>query len=109
MTIGFVDHYKKNVRIFEYGRFNDADIATWTRQRHTHSTFSGHLWLTLPSLEIIDFTLMSTLADVQKDPEKLGKMIVSHPDDLEEGLAYHPLIVSEGFCILIGAIRFDMP
>ena len=103
ITIGFVDQYINNRCIFEYGRFTDENIKSWLVQPPGR-TFSSHVWLTLPSLEIIDFTLLSTLAVIKKAPDKLGEMILAHPVDLIHGLAYHPMIVSEDFCFHIGAM-----
>jgi len=54
-----------------------------------------HTWLTLPSLEIIDLTLVSSLARKNKDLPH-NDFIFIHPDNLK-ALSYHPVIIGEAF------------
>lgn len=66
-----------------------------------------HAWLTLPSMEIIDFTLLPTHAHVQHmkagttGPVEFG-VIAKHPDALT-GMTYKPIVVGND---LAGKLRF---
>jgi hypothetical protein len=71
-------------------------------------TFNHHAWLTLDSMEIFDFTLMTTIGYVKKEPKYFGYMISKHPDDLI-GMYYTPIIIGDAFYrklnVLIDIVR----
>jgi hypothetical protein len=51
-----------------------------------------HAWLTLPSMEIIDATLATTMAIAQGRPEQGGGVVMGHADGFT-GFAYRPMLV----------------
>ncbi len=66
-----------------------------------------HTWLTLPSMEILDFTFPTTYGKVTGNKELYGKTVIIHPNNLEHGMSYHPMIVGDEFLFKIGAIKIE--
>ncbi len=64
-----------------------------------------HAWLTLPSHEIIDMSLSTSLAIIQKLDQGRGAVIAKHPDDFVKGLRYHPMLVGHEYLERIGAMQ----
>jgi hypothetical protein len=74
---------------------------------HTASqkpTFNLHAWLTLPSMEIMDFVFPTTLAVVRGKPDQFGSAICKHPSDFTGGLQFHPMLIGVDFLLRIGAL-----
>ncbi|WP_227105214.1 hypothetical protein [Chromobacterium rhizoryzae] len=63
-----------------------------------------HAWLTLPSAEIIDLSLPTSFAVVNKMKDGLGGVIAAHADELNHGLRYHPMLLGEDYLRRIGAL-----
>lgn len=63
-----------------------------------------HAWLTLPSREIIDLTLSTTLGLVRNLPELVGRAAFIHPNDLVGNHSYHPQILGEDYLRRIGVM-----
>lgn len=64
-----------------------------------------HAWLTLPSMEILDFSLPTSLNVILgwNDIEP-GSVVSGHADELEGDLRYHPMLIGEDFLRKIGAL-----
>ena len=56
-----------------------------------------HAWLTLPSMEIIDFSLPTTYCIVNKIEEGMGAAITKHYSELTLGMTYEPMLVGDEF------------
>lgn len=74
-----------------------------------HSGIKGaqvslHAWLTLPSNEIIDLSLPTSIAVVNEWTEGRGEVIAAHADELKGGLRYHPTLLGEDYLRRIGAL-----
>ena len=54
-----------------------------------------HAWLTLDSLEIIDFTFPTTYGVLCGHPKLMGGTIAKHPEDAPEGMVYEPMLVGD--------------
>lgn len=67
-------------------------------------TLELHAWLTLPSREIIDLTLATTLGIVRDEPDLLGRFAFIHPDDLVDNQSYHPQLLGDAYLRRIGAM-----
>jgi hypothetical protein len=67
-------------------------------------SLSLHAWLTLPSMEIIDFSLPTSYAVVNGYRAERGGVIANHADKLSGGMQYHPMLIGEEFLIKIGAM-----
>lgn len=71
-----------------------------------NAEFSLHAWLTLPSMEIIDIALPTSLAVVNGYKDGIGGAITEHADKLKKGLKYHPMLVGSDYLFKSGLIRF---
>lgn len=67
-------------------------------------TVNIHAWLTLPSMEIIDVALATTMGKVQNRPDMYGLVISKKADDLE-GMAYKPMLVGDDFLLKSGLLQ----
>lgn len=65
--------------------------------------YSHHAWITLESMEIIDFTINTSMALFSKDLsadmriKMLGGVLSGHADQLTHGLKYVPVLIGEEF------------
>lgn len=66
-------------------------------------SYRHHAWVTLETMEIIDFTLNTSMALLSKDlsPETrskmLGGVLSGYADCLTGGVRYHPVLIGEDF------------
>ncbi len=58
-------------------------------------TVNIHVWLTLDSGEILDFTFSTTYAVLHGFPSMEGLTLAKHPGDLVDGMRYVPMLVGE--------------
>jgi hypothetical protein len=63
-----------------------------------------HAWITLPSLEVIDMSLSTTFAVMQKNPELYGRVIANKADALN-GFSYVPMLIGEDFLLKAGLMK----
>lgn len=63
-----------------------------------------HTWLTLPSHEIIDLSLPTSLAVINGLSEGRGSVIASHAEELNNGVRYHPMLLGDDYLRKIGAL-----
>lgn len=56
-----------------------------------------HTWLTLPSMEILDYALPTTIAMKSNLKELMGMVVSKHADELDESFQYYPMLVGEDF------------
>ncbi len=97
-TIGWVDLGDSNLF-----KFDEKFIGDKLKNGHTESTINLHAWLTLPSMEIIDMALATTIAEVKGLPEGRGRMLARHADGLD-GMAYKPMLAGADFLKKIGIL-----
>lgn len=90
-TIGWVE--VEDNHLF---RFDDHFIEDALKSGHPKWSMNIHTWLTLPSMEIIDMSLPTSIGHFQNIKELLGGVITMHHDDLR-GMAYKPMLVGDGF------------
>lgn len=94
-------------RLFYRGQsvFNPSvdDLAKWYRQGFQVEDFAGrvgfnlHAWYTLPTMEVLDLTLCSSIAAVKNSPDLEGMVIGGWPDDMAETHGYVPLVVGDEY------------
>ena len=77
-------------------RFDEDFIAEKLHSGHSGSSVNIHAWLTLPSMEVIDLTLPTSVAVLQNLPHGYGSVIAKHADDLD-GMAYKPMLIGSDF------------
>ncbi|MGS1035737.1 MULTISPECIES: hypothetical protein [Burkholderia] len=85
-------------------KFDDALIADKLKNGHTPGSINIHAWLTLPSMEVIDLALVTTLAVVQGRKQGHGAVIAKHADDVT-GMTYKPMLVGADFLRQAGLLR----
>ena len=76
---------------------SEASLKKLLTEGINGNTINLHTWLTLPSMEILDFTLPTTLGKISGNKEMYGKTIIKHPSKLTNNMEYHPLLVGEEF------------
>lgn len=99
-TIGWVEDGKGGLF-----RFDESYIVDKLRSAKTDTVLNAHAWLTLPSLEIIDLSLATTLVRVFKDEDLRGRVILSHADSLLQGVAYKPMLIGDDYLCKLGLLR----
>lgn len=100
LTIGYIQENED-----KYFEFSYHDVEGWLQEGIDLNKVSLHAWLTLDSMEIVDFTWPSTRAKIFKSKHDQGAAITKHPDEFVNGLQYHPLVVDNAFPIRIKAIH----
>lgn len=88
----------------EWFKFDDQFIAN-SLQNGLAGKVSLHAWLTLPSMEIIDASLATSIAVSRNQLEGLGGLTFKHADELTGGVRYKPMLVGEDFLLRTGALR----
>lgn len=99
-TMGWVD-FGAGGSLFQC---DEASLAETLRKGQDGNTANIHAWLTLPSMEILDATLSTTLARSNNSAEMLFRAITRHADELN-GLTYKPMIVGDDFLRRTGMLR----
>lgn len=100
-TVGSVTYLGKTN--FE---FTDLQLQSWIEHGLPAPAPGVHAWLTMPTMEIVDFTFMYTMKAVvphvmPQDPIP----IFASPDRLE-GVTYTPFLVADDFVERVGAIVY---
>jgi len=68
-------------------------------------SFNGHVWLTLPTMEIVDLTYPTIDLIETEDFEGYAPIIAEHSDDLQKnGIVYNPMLVGKEFMYEINEI-----
>ncbi|WP_086383090.1 hypothetical protein [Caballeronia sordidicola] len=89
-----------------------ADLQNWHQMGFSASDFEGrsginlHSWWTLPSGEVMDVTLWSTLSDAWNRPELLGAVTGGWPDKIAPNPTYVPMVVGDDY---IETVERHMP
>ena len=87
--------------------FNEEDLRIWYLNGiPNYPRLDIHAWITLPTGEILDFTLPTTLGVAQNEPKLIGGVISKHYSELTNSLSYSPMILGEDSLIAIGAGRW---
>ena len=69
---------------------------------------SLHAWITLPSMEILDFSFPTTYGKLNEQKGTTGAVLALHPSNLSGGMSYHPMIIGEEFLHKIGAMKLHV-
>ena len=99
ITTGYVKLGQRS--IFEQ---SDDELQRTLTEGLAGAPLKSHVWLTLPSMEILDFSLPTTVSVLNNVPGA-GGVIAAHPDELLMGLSFHPQLVGTSYLEQIGAIR----
>jgi len=98
-TIGYV--YFEPDYLFKK---TEDELKELMNNRPASPEINIHTWLTLPSMEILDFSLPTSMAVHYGWKQGHGHIISSHADELKHGLKYHPMLVGEDYLRKIGAL-----
>jgi len=71
-------------------------------------SISLHAWLTLPSMEILDFSFSTSYGRVNEIKNMMGAVLALHPSELSGGMSYFPMVVGEEFLHKIGAMKLSV-
>lgn len=85
--------------------FSSEHLRAWVRDGAPD--FHGadiHCWITLPSLEILDYTLGAAIYKKTRDPRVRGAMVALHCSQLR-GMSYHPIVLGEDVLPRLGLRR----
>lgn len=77
-------------------KFDEPFIAEKLQSGHVGGTVNMHAWLTLPSLEVIDVALVTSLAVLNGWDEGHGAVLAKHADEVT-GMAYKPMLIGTDF------------
>lgn len=99
LTLGWV-HDPPN----DYFRVSDEELRAFMRNGVVGGKMNLHCWLTLPTREILDCTLPTTVAIVHEIPDAEGLIMTKHWRELTSGLRYHPLLVGSEFLERAGVL-----
>lgn len=98
-TLGWVDD-GSTAGMF---KFDDAFVGDKLKNGHLGGTVNLHAWLTLPSMEVIDMSLATSIAVLQGLSYGHGAVLARHADGLD-GMAYKPMLVGYDFLLKTGLI-----
>lgn len=98
-TIGWIDDGTSKGMF----KFDDTFIEETLRRGFKGHHLNIHAWLTLPSLEVIDVALVTSMAVAQKLKEGHGGVIAKPADEMS-GMSYKPMLIGTGFLERIGAL-----
>jgi hypothetical protein len=84
-------------------QFSERDLRAWAKYGVPHfASVKLHAWLTLPSFEILDYTLGATYYKVSGDKRAREAMLAMHYSSLDR-MSYHPMILGDDIPPRIGA------
>ncbi|OHE05047.1 hypothetical protein [Sulfurimonas sp. RIFOXYB12_FULL_35_9] len=92
-TIGYIE-----IDGEPYFKSTEEDLLKMIKHEQADYNLDGikiHVWLTLPSMEIIDFTLSTTLNNIFSNIPK-GGVIMRHAD-ANNYIKYKPLLIGDDF------------
>ncbi len=96
-TIGWIDD-PDGSRFY----FDDDDVKRWLSGDGPRRGLNLHTWLTLPSMEIIDLVLGTSIAARSGDDSFRGRILVGHADRLP--LRYRPMLLGDGLVVRMGLV-----
>lgn len=71
----------------------------------TETQVNLHAWLTLPSMEIVDISLLTSIAVLNGWDKGRGGVIAAHAHELNHGVRYHPMLLGTDYLKKIGAMH----
>ncbi len=90
----------------DYFKLRDETITELIKAGPKDKDLELHAWLTLPTMEIVDFSINTTLAAVLETPEIAGRVLAAHPSQFKGGLAFHPVLVGEDLLNRLGGKHY---
>jgi len=102
LTIGYISNGEST-----YFPISESQITNLLieKPKEVQETIPFHVWLTLPSLEIIDLTFGQSFAEKSTEDIPMNQFLLRHPDQIYGSMKYHPMIIGEGFLKSIGVLK----
>lgn len=101
-TIGWIDDFTEKGMF----KFDDNFIQEHLNARiRTSSSINIHAWLTLPTMEVIDATVVTSIAQVKGLKDGLGGVLANYADD-HVGFHFKPMLIGEDFLFKSGAFAY---
>jgi len=101
-TLGYYTQFGEDIF-----KFTQKDIELWLKKGIPEFTnINMHAWITLDSTEIIDVTLLTSIGVATNNIELIGTIINSHPNDFDNGMVYHPVVLGHKILQDIGVLRY---
>ncbi len=105
LTLGWVkllDEGGEDARLFEFDEeWIEHSLARGGMESEATEL---HAWLTLPSMEIIDLSLLSSVAIINRTPTRMGAVLIHRADDTTRGICYVPMLIGDDFLKRIGMV-----
>lgn len=99
LTVGYITLGNNDDRFY----INEQLAKQMINSKNHNDIVRFHTWLTLPSTEILDFTLGNSFALANSKIPK-AEYIFRHPMNLDS-LTFHPIIIGEDFLIKTGFLK----
>lgn len=99
LTFGYVDTGHS-----VWFKFEESDVTKWLNHQNYKTSAEYHVWLTLPSMEILDVSFAATVIRASGESVSEWHIVGQSPDTLPE-LRYYPVFLGIGLahaCGLVG-------
>ena len=83
---------------------SEEDLAALLANPAMKKEVRLHTWLTLPTMEIADLVILTSLAVINGRQTGMGGVISRHADELADELEYVPMILGAEYLYRIGAV-----
>lgn len=98
-TIGYID-FKDSKMFYQ----SEESLKDMLKKENNTGEVSLHAWLTFPSMEIIDSTILTSMSLKNNIPEGLGGIIATNADKVKH-MKFIPMLVGEEFIFEAGLVR----
>lgn len=98
-TVGYIHEPPNDIHKIE-----ESEIKELMNNGLNTEDIKLHTWITLPTMELIDFTVNSTIDEYNKRDSINVSVLAKHPEDLTGGLKYHPVLVGKEFLVSLGIL-----
>lgn len=109
LTIGSVStktgnkYFRK--RVHDY-KLSERKVRRWMKGGFNplKEGINFHAWVTLDSMEIFDMTYPTTFGAATGDTRVMGGVFTCHPDNLLDGIQYHPFVIGTNLLERMGVL-----
>lgn len=98
-TIGYIHESPKDIY-----KITEEKIEEYLKEGLSSNSIELHTWITLPSMEIIDFSICSTLDEMHNKANIGVDVLAKHPSKFSDGLRYCPVLVGTNFLDRLGIL-----
>jgi len=102
-TIGYL--VKDKGRLYY---LTDDMIESMLEEGFNNDRIYIHVWLILPTMEILDFTFLTVYAELANKPDRKGEFYMGKAEELNDDIFYYPVLIGDGFLRKYGVL-VDIP